>query len=119
MNDIEFLKKNGFDVDASLELLGDIDMYNETLHDFIDESKERLDKLNKYFEACDMGNYAILVHSIKSDSKYLGFKVLAELSYNHEMESKQNNIEYIKDNYSTLISEYERVINIVNEYFGK
>ena len=39
-----------------------------------------------------MANYAILVHSLKSDSKYLGFTKLAELSYQHEMESKANNV---------------------------
>ena len=37
--------------------------------------------------------YKILVHSIKSDAKYLGFKDLAEKSYEHEMKSKENDIE--------------------------
>ena len=42
-----------------------------------------------------MANYAILVHSLKSDSKYLGFTTLAELSYNHEMASKAGDAEFV------------------------
>ena len=36
-----------------------------------------------------MSNYAILVHSLKSDAKYLGFTKLAELAYNHELKVKK------------------------------
>ena len=32
---IEYLKSNGIDVNHGLDLLGDIDMYNETLNDFV------------------------------------------------------------------------------------
>ena len=46
-----------------------------------------------------MTNYAIEVHSLKSDSKYFGFTKLAELSYNHELKSKDNDIEYATDNF--------------------
>ena len=65
-----------------------------------------------------MGNYAILVHAMKSDSKYLGFTKLAELSLNHEMESKANNLEYIIQNYDELIAEANRIIKVVKEYLG-
>ena len=32
--DINILKDNDIDVDASIEILGDLEMYNETLKDF-------------------------------------------------------------------------------------
>ena len=55
---------------------------------------------------------------MKSDSKYLGFTKLAELSLNHEMESKANNLEYIIQNYDELIAEANRIIKVVKEYLG-
>ena len=55
---------------------------------------------------------------MKSDSKYLGFKMLAELSYNHEMEGKANNISYINEHYEELMKEVERIIGIVKNYLG-
>ena len=42
-----------------------------------------------------MKNYAIFAHSLKSDAKYFGFTKLAELAYNHEMASKQENIDFV------------------------
>ena len=55
---------------------------------------------------------------MKSDSKYLGFKKLAELSLNHELEGKNNNIEYLENNYEELMTEVNRIINIVKKYLG-
>ena len=55
-------------------------------------------------------------HALKSDSKYLGFKKLAQLSYNHEFKGKEDNIEYIKNNYDSLMNELNRIIKIVKNY---
>ena len=113
---INFLKANAIDVDAALELLGDIEMYNETLESFIEESKTRIPRIEKNKKEGNMKEYAIDVHAMKSDSKYLGFTRLAELSYNHEMKSKENDINYVNEHYSELIEEYNRVDNIVDKY---
>ena len=114
--DRSYLEGNGVDVNAGLELLGDMDMYNETMGDFLEEINEKLPKLIEYKNNNDMPNYAIIVHSIKSDSKYLGFKELAEIAYNQEMKSKENDIKYIKEKYSILKEEVDRIIKIIKEY---
>lgn len=119
MKDVNLLISNGIDVNGSLDLFGDIATYNDTLKDFLDASTSKLNDIKKYKEASDMANYSILVHSLKSDSKYLGFTKLADLSYQHEMESKANNTDYIYANYDMLMEEASRVINIVRSYFGE
>lgn len=119
MKDVNLLINNGIDVNASLELFGDIDTYNETLEDFLNTVDEKIGNMTKYKEESDMKNYAILVHSLKSDARYLGFTKLAELSYNHEMQSKANNDIYVYDNYDELINETNRIIDLVREYLGK
>lgn len=119
MKTIEYLKQNGIDVNHGLELLGDMEMYNETLDDFLNECETRLPNLEKYKDIADMANYAIQVHSMKSDSKYLGFTKLAEMSLEHEMKSKDNDINYINNNYDSLITEANRIINVVKNYLGK
>ena len=35
--DRDFLEKNGVDVEKALEMLGDMDMYNSTVQDFVSE----------------------------------------------------------------------------------
>lgn len=116
MKNIDLLSSNGVDIDSSLEILGDTEMYNETLNDFLDEMESRLENIEKYKNDNDMANYAILVHAMKSDSKYLGFTKLAELSLNHEIESKANNVDYINQSYDELMIEVNRIIDLAKEY---
>ena len=94
-------------------------MYDSTLEDFLNEVGNRLERIKKYKEISDMANYAIEVHALKSDSKYFGFDKLADISYNHEMESKKNNMFYVVDHYDELITEANRIVNLVQEYLGR
>ena len=119
MDNVNLLIENGVNVDASIELLGDMDTFNETLKDFLKESETRLKDIEKYKIDGDMPNYAILVHAMKSDAKYLGLTSLAELSYNHEMASKENNITYVNENYDILMKEASRVIDLIKKYLEK
>ena len=91
-------------------------MFNETLKDFIEESKERIPRLIKNKMSENMSDYAIDVHAMKSDSKYLGFKKLSELSYDHEMKSKANDYEYVTLHFEELIDEYNRIKEIIDKY---
>ena len=95
MRDVSILTDNGVDLESAIDLLGDLSFYDETLEDFVTEQETRLDQLDDYLSKQDMENYAILVHAMKSDSKYLGFKKLAELAYEHELASKANNVDEV------------------------
>lgn len=112
----EILKAGGVNLEGALENLGDMDMYNEIANDFLTESETRMPNIKSFFEAEDLVNYEILVHAMKSDSKYLGFTKLAELSYNHELASKDNNLAYVKENYNELMEEANRIINLLHQY---
>ena len=116
MKGIDYLKDNGIDVDAGIEILGDIEMYNDTLNDFLEVSAERLPKLEEFKNNGDMANYAIDVHALKSDSKYLGFTKLAEMALNHQLKSEENDTNYINTHYDELIIEASKIINVVKEY---
>ena len=118
MKDVNILKNNGVDVDKSLELFGDMEMYDDTLNEFLNGVTEKLENIKKYKEASDMANYAILVHSLKSDARYLGFTKLAELAYNHEMKSKENDVNYVYDNYDSLMEEANRIVKLASSYAG-
>ena len=118
MKDRSYLEENGVDVQTGLDLLGDMDMYNETMEDFLNEINEKYPKAKEYKEAGDMPNYAILVHSIKSDSKYLGFTKLAEMSYDHEMAGKNKDKAFADQHVRELLTEANRIIGVVKQYLG-
>lgn len=117
MYDVEILKKEGIEVEKGLELLGDMEMYNSILKEFLDGYYERMKKIQGYKEANDMANYAIEVHSLKSDSKYLGITKLAEFAYNHEMASKAGDSVSVNNHYNELVIEANRVITVIVNYF--
>lgn len=119
MKDTNFLIQNGVDVNNGIEILGDIDTYNQMLEDFLTEVEPKLANLNKYKDQGDMPNYAILAHSLKSDSKYFGFIKLIDLAYQHELEGKASNIDFVRNNFETLKIETNRIIGLVKNYLGK
>lgn len=114
----EFLISNGFNVDKGISLLGDTETYNETMKEFISETDNKLSKLELYKNNFDMKNYAIVVHSIKSDAKYLGITKLSDLAFKHETESKNNNVVFIKENYQKFVVEINHVLDICKKYIG-
>jgi len=118
MKNIELLKNSGVDIEASIELLGSMEFYNETLNEFLSEINATLTKIKTYREQKDMANYAVEVHGLKSDSKYLGFTKLAELAYNHEMASKQNDVNYVVEHYNELMMEAVRIVTVARQYNG-
>ena len=118
-NTKEYLIQNGVDMDKSLELLGDMDMYNDTIKDFYNELPSKWNRIIEFKNNNDMPNYAIDVHSLKSDCKYLGFMDLADIAYQHELKSKENDSTYVNENFNKLEEEYKKVLRITTNYLEK
>lgn len=116
--DINVLIQGGVNVNAALTLLGDMEMYNETLQDFVAGFEEKMGNITKYKEEQDMANYAILVHSLKSDSKYMGFTTLAEIAYQHEMASKAGDVRFVINSFDALVNEANKTCELVKKYLG-
>jgi CheY-like chemotaxis protein/HPt (histidine-containing phosphotransfer) domain-containing protein len=119
MKDVTILTQNGINVEKSLELFGDMEMYDATLGDFLEAVDTKISNLARFKETADMANFAIEVHSLKSDARYLGFVTLADLAYQLELKSKANDLMFVYDNYKPLIDEAKRVINLSKQYLGR
>ena len=115
---IDLLVNNNVDVKGSLEFWGDMNSYNENLLEFKNSLKEKLNNLEYYKNAKDCTNYAILAHSMKSEAKYLGFKKEAEVFLAHELKGKEQDINYIENNYSTLVETVNKIENLLDKYFS-
>ena len=119
MKDKSFLESKGVNVNKALELFGDMETYNDTLKTFLAEIEKKLQDLSNFKATGDMANYAIQVHSLKSDARYFGFEDLGEMAYQHEMESKANNIYYVTEHFDELMSLARSKVNIAKEYMGE
>lgn len=114
--DLSYLKKNNIDVDRSIELLGDIESFNETLKDFITKLPDRFKRLELYKNEKNMADYAIEVHALKSDCKYLGIMGLANIAYEHELKSKENDTVFIVNHFEELVKEKNKILSIIEKY---
>ena len=117
-NKIDLLKSYNVDVNAALELWGDMDSYNESLKEFKDNLSSKLSNLEGFKNSGDYQNYAILAHSIKSEAKYLGFMSDAEVFYTHELKGKEGNAEFINNNFTALKETIRRIVTLLNNYFS-
>lgn len=111
-----YLRTHDVDVDKALEFLGDMEMYNMTINDFLAEVEEKWQRINSYKNTSDMPNYAIEVHSLKSDAKYLGFMFLADIAYQHELKSKENDETFVNNYFNELRDAYNKALDIAKTY---
>ena len=116
MKDVNILKNNGVNLEASLEYLGDMETYDETLKEFLDLVDGKLAELSKYKEAHDMENYAIHAHSLKSDARYLGFTSVGEIALSHEMAGKEGREDFVIQNYDAFVSAVNNMVRVAKEY---
>lgn len=116
MKDVNYLKVNGFNVDSVLDSLGDMEMYDEILGDFVNEGL--VNKLVNYKNENDMSNYSIIVHNLKGECLYLGIERLANMAYEHQLKSEANDMVYINTNFNTLLAELQRVLEVAKTYLG-
>ena len=119
MNDVSILTSNGVNVQSSLELLGDMEMYNETLSDFLDMVDEKKTNLEKFRAESDMPNYAIAIHALKSDARYLGFLELGDLAYDSELKAKAGDQAGVEANHQNIMNHVDQMVNIANQYLGR
>ncbi len=118
MKDVNYLKSNGVNLEESLALLGDMEMYDETLKDFVNMIDKKLESLEKRKVLGDMANYAIDVHALKSDAKYLGFDELAALAFECEQKSKAGDVLFIQENHPKVIEDAKKFTNIAKTYLA-
>lgn len=118
MKDVKILTDNGVDVQKSLELFGDMATYDSMLEDFLREVDGKLAEAKRFKDANDMPNYAIMVHSLKSDCKYFGLFDLADKFYEHELAGKKNDHYFVNAKWDELVASTEAKLVILKRYMG-
>ena len=111
-----YLIQNGVDVDKGIENTMDFETYNELLLDFCNSFPGEVNKFNQYKASQDLVNYEIIVHALKSNCRTLGFIDTGEMFYQHELASKQSDVNYVNEHYNELIAEVRRVYDILIKY---
>lgn len=106
----ELLKRYGVDFQKGLlHLRGDTNVYSELATMFITQSDKALEQLETFLALKKTEEYKICVHGLKGNAATLGAEKLAECALKHEQNAKEQNIEYLQENFGMLKAEIERV----------
>lgn len=111
---INYLREQGVDIDTAIENMIDFDTYYEIMQEFYNTIDEIKGKLTNYKDKNDMPNYAIEVHALKSNVRSLGFMKLGDLAYEHELKSKDNDIDFVNNDFNHLIQEVDNMKNVLS-----
>lgn len=114
-NKEELLTSVGLDLKKAYEFFMDIDTLIPQLKEYLTESVENKSIMEKSYNKKDDINYEIVVHKLKSESRMLGLTDLGEMFYNHELAAKRKDWDYINKEYTSLISEYDKVLNVLEK----
>lgn len=114
-NKEELLTSVGLDLKKAYEFFMDIDTLIPQLKEYLNESVENKSTMEESYNKKDDINYEIVVHKLKSESRMLGLTDLGEMFYNHELAAKRKDWDYINKEYTSLISEYDKVLNVLEK----
>jgi HPt (histidine-containing phosphotransfer) domain-containing protein len=95
-----------------------METFDIAAEEFVAEFENNMNKIKTAKEASDMANYAIETHGLKSNARYMGFEELGDMSYEHELAGKDNNVEFVNANYDKLMAEANRVNEVLKNYMA-
>lgn len=84
------------------------EIYAEFLAMFKDMQEEKAASLQQMYEAGDMGQYAILIHAVKSNAFSIGGDKLGELAKELEAAAKEGNRTFIEARHEEALNLYEK-----------
>ncbi len=106
------------DLKGSLERMdGRKEVYRHSAKVFASVCEERLRMLHEYIRKEDVPAYVSLIHAVKKDAKALGAIDLAEIASEQEKMGKEGNLAFLRDKFSLLSLEYQRVAQCYKTLF--
>ena len=114
----EYLKDGIYVKSVLQHAQGSMDTYLELVRLFIKDKKKMI-QLEQYLSDHNMKNYAIQVHALKGNARTLGADQLADIAYDHEMQSKADREDYISEHWAVLKQAWENALETFETIYKK
>jgi hypothetical protein len=115
---LEYLKANGIDANAAIDILGDKDLFAKRIRDFVSLAKSKYGSLMECKANMDMNKYALESEQLKKETNVLGINDLFIMAKAHEQKASAGDTNYVIENFKTYEDEIMRVIKVVEEYIN-
>ena len=80
------------------------------------KSQEKQNVLQQVYEEQNWKDYTTYVHGLKNEARTIGADKLADMAYAHEQKSREEDIAFVQETFSSLIEEWEKTKEIVHSY---
>ena len=114
----EFSKRFSFlDVDTGLMYcMNNEEFYESIIREF--RSSNKYEEIQEAFDRCDLKNYSVNVHGVKSSALTIGATKVSELAKNLEFAAKAEDVDYIKGNHYVFMRAYGELLDNLDEVYG-
>lgn len=92
------------------------DIYMEILTKYYNNGSNSISQLEQSMQENDMENYRIYAHALKGNSSTIGALSMSEHAKKHEFAAKEGNIDFIRQDFSSLIEEYSMLLKKLEPY---
>ena len=108
------LREAGIDPETGLFYSqGDDELYRTLLTEYARDYPVRMEETGRFLADRDWKNYGIAVHSLKSTSRMLGIRDLAEMAAGLEAAAKNGDEKTILRDHGPMAARYEKVIRAI------
>ena len=116
----KILTDAGIDVSAGLKYSqNDEEFYLTLLEQYKKDAGKKKANMAGFLSDGQIGDYTIVVHSLKSTSKMIGVMDLSEKARKLEEASKEGDKAYIDANHEIMIEEYDKMVNAISKFIDK
>lgn len=113
----EFMECNFLNEMALKEYaMNDQDLYVELLETFVEDALDKQNQLQEFYEGNKFRDYQVLVHSVKSSSRYIGADELADLAFLLETAAKEEDADSIKEHHHEFMSNWKLFVEVCREF---
>ncbi len=112
------LKESAVDIPAGIKNSGSTDAYIPLLKIFYESMDAVAAELSGYFENNDLMNYTIKIHALKSSARLIGAIDLGEKAQALENAGKEENTDFIRENWPPFLEEYMLLKEPLSQVFA-
>uniref|UniRef100_UPI004055B19A ATP-binding protein n=1 Tax=Agathobacter sp. TaxID=2021311 RepID=UPI004055B19A len=115
----ETLEIGDLDVKKGLLYCGNKKNYISILEAHLESGREHIEWMKQLYAQGNWKDYTVAVHGTKSSAMNIGAVKLSEMAKKLEAAGKEQNLTYIRKHHESMLTEYERVLVMISNWFAK
>ena len=111
--DLRWLEEKGISIKDGMAFTGSNDKYMSAVQRYFNGYESNRKSIEEYLNLSDLNNYAIKVHSLKSNSRMIGANALGSAFEELELAAKANDMSLITQKTPEVLKMYADIIETI------